>query len=129
MDTKTVIFFCNWSTNPGLQLSRFPAYELGTKQKYIVSMCSGRISPEIILKIFQKKIGGVLIAACPQDACEHDGNYKTVGRVALLKIMLHQMGINPERLQLSWIDKGEAAKLKQEVQTFYDKINQLGPIE
>jgi len=128
MNIKTVIFYCNWSTYPGLQLSRFSNNQPET-HKYLVSMCSGRISPELVLQTFQKGVGGVLIAACPQDACEHDGNYKTVGRVALLKIMLHQMGINPERLKFVWIDKGESAKLLQTVNSFTEKINKLGPIK
>jgi len=128
MNIKTVIFYCNWSTYPGLQLSRFNNHQPETQHKYLVSMCSGRISPELILQTFQKGVGGVLIAACPQDACEHDGNYKTIGRVALLKMMLRQMGINPNRLKLEWIDKGEAAKLNQAVNSFTEEINKLGPV-
>lgn len=128
MNTKSVIFYCNWSSYPGLKLSRTLNMQPETQHKYLVSMCSGRISPELILQTFKKGVSGVLIAACPEDKCEHDGNYKTVGRIALLKIMLGQIGIDPQRLQLAWIDKGETAKLHQVVKSFTEAINNLGPI-
>jgi len=70
----------------------------------------------------------VLIASYPDDKCEHDGNYKTVARVALLKKMLGQFGLDPSRLKLEWIDKGESAKLKGAVDTFMGEIRKLGRV-
>lgn len=128
MKTKTVVFYCNWSTYPGLQFSRILSQQTDNQHKFLVSMCSGRISPELILQTFQKGVSGVLITACPEEKCEHDGNYKTVGRITLLKMMLYQIGINPDRLRLEWVDKGESAKLQQIVNNFVDDINNLGPI-
>ncbi len=54
----------------------------------------------------------MLIASCPDDKCEHDGNYKTRRRVILLKGTLKQFSIEPQRLKLDWINKSEFAKFK-----------------
>ncbi len=129
MSVKTVVFFCNWSAYPGMQMSHNPLVEVNNKNKMLVSMCSGRISPELVLGAFQKGAWGVLITACPEDKCEHDGNFKTFGRIALLKIMLQQMGVESQRVKLEWIDKGEAAKLKSTMDTFTDEIEALGPVQ
>jgi coenzyme F420-reducing hydrogenase delta subunit len=43
-------------------------------------------------------------------------------------MMLYQIGINPDRLRLEWVDKGETAKLQQIVNRFVDDINKLGPV-
>lgn len=129
MNAKTVIFFCNWSAYPGMQLSQNPLEKYDSDQRLLVSMCSGRISPELILKAFRKGAWGVLITACPVEKCEHDGNYKTYGRIVLLKMMLQQIGIDSERLRLEWIDKGEAVKLGQAIKDFNHKINELGPVQ
>ena len=94
----------------------------------MVSMCSGRVSPELIVQSFQNGAWGVMVAACPPDSCEHDGNYRTVGRIALLKTMLQQLGVDSQRLRLEWIDKGEAAKLKQTVDGFVAGMDNLGPV-
>ncbi len=128
MNAKTVIFFCNWSTYPGLQFSQNVFKKYNSDNKKLVSMCSGRISPELILHSFKKGAWGVLITACPVDKCEHDGNYKTVGRVSLLKIMLQQLGVESERLKLEWIDKGEEVKLEKAISIFINEMNELGPL-
>ncbi len=128
MSAKAVIFFCNWSAYPGLQMSQNPLEKTKDDQKLLVSMCSGRVSSELIFETFSKGAWGVLVAACPPDSCEHDGNYKTVARIKLLKNMLEQMGVDPGRLKMEWIDKGESAKLEQAVDTFVKEIEALGPL-
>jgi len=50
MGVKTVIFYCNWSTYPGLQMSRMGLEKADLDRKLVVSMCSGRVSPELITK-------------------------------------------------------------------------------
>ena len=129
MSAKTVVFFCNWSAYPGLQLSRNPLAQSNPDEKLMVSMCSGRISPELILEAFRKGAWGVLITACPVDKCEHNGNYKTHGRISLLKTMLQQIGVDSNRLKLEWIDKGEAAKLKSAIDAFEDEVEKMGPVQ
>ena len=127
MDAKTVVFFCNWSSYPGLQMSKLPDNPV-ENNKLLVSMCSGRISPELIWEAFKKGAWGVMVSACPKDKCEHDGNYQTVGRVSLMKEMLSQMGYESDRLHLEWIDKGESAKLKTAIDEFAKRMDALGPL-
>ena len=128
MKEKAVIFYCNWTSFPGLQLSQSALGENNSGQQLLVSMCSGRLTPEIILQAFDKGAWGVMVTACPPEKCEHDANYKTLARVSLLKTLIHQMGIESNRLQFEWVDKGEAGKLKNVVDTFVDEIKQLGPL-
>ena len=128
MSAKTVIFFCNWSSYPGLQLSQPNTDPQKDNQKLLVSMCSGRVSPELIIQSFKHGAWGVMVTACPPDSCEHDGNYRTVGRISLLKNMLDQLGYDPDRLRLEWIDKGEAQKLEQSIKLFEMDIEKLGPV-
>ena len=129
MDLKTVVFYCNWSSYPGLQLSRSALEQEDSSHKLLVSMCSGRVSPELIVNSFKHGAWGVMVAACPADSCEHDGNYQTVGRIALLKNMLEQLGIASDRLKLEWIDKGEAGKLQGAIKAFNETVEKLGPVD
>ncbi len=127
MNTKAVVFYCNWSAYPGFQFSQSLLEKPELDRKLLVSMCSGRISPELILEAFYRGAWGVMVTACPPDKCEHNGNYKTVARITLLKKMLSQFGFDPNRLKLEWIDKGEASKLKGAVDTFMGEIRKIGP--
>ena len=123
---KITTFCCNWSVLPGLRLSNLSTDE---EDKIIVTMCTGRVGPELIMQAFEYGAWGVLICACPLGECKHDANYKTLRRVLLLKRMLSQLNIEPERVRIEWIDTGEVAKLQNAVNDFYDAMEKLGPIK
>ncbi len=122
---KIMAFCCDWSVQPGLRLSDFQEEE----EKAIVTMCSGRVGPELIVQAFEYDAWGVLICACPLGECEHDANYKTLRRVFLLKRMLSQFNIEPERVRVEWVDTGEVGKLQNAWNVFYEEMKKLGPIK
>jgi len=127
-DMKLIVFCCNWSVFPGMQLSESPTL---IKMPYgvIVSMCSGRVAPELILDAFEEGAWGVMVAGCPPEECDHDGNYKTRRRLLLLKNFLEQLGIEPKRLRLDWFSTGESAKLNKAIDGFVKELEKLGPIK
>jgi coenzyme F420-reducing hydrogenase delta subunit/NAD-dependent dihydropyrimidine dehydrogenase PreA subunit len=126
-DMKAIIFCCNWSMFPGMQLSESPTL-VKTPYGIIVSMCSGRIAPELILNAFEKGAWGVMVAGCPPEECDHDGNYKTRRRLVLLKYVLKELNIDPKRLKLEWFSTGESAKLQNAINGFIKDLEKLGPI-
>jgi len=125
---KLIVFCCNWSVYPGLQLSVSPNL-IRTPFGIIVTMCSGRVAPELILNAFSEGAWGVMISGCPPEECEHNGNYKARRRILLLKNLLKQLNIEPERIRLEWVSTGESMKLKQAITDFADEIAKLGPIK
>ena len=122
--SRFLIFCCNWELYPGLRLSRTEGPQTDT-HTVIVNMCSGRIEPELILEAFNKGVDGVMIACCPPDECEHDGNYKAMRRVAFLKCLLPELGIESSRLKIDYFKAKEGAKLKNEVDKFIKDIFSL----
>lgn len=125
---KLLVFACNWSLFPGMQLSETPTL-VKTPYGVIVSMCSGRVAPELILDAFEKGAWGVLVAGCPPEECDHDGNYKTRRRLMLLKKILRELNIEPERVKLEWFSTGESAKLKNSIDDFVKELEKMGPIK
>ncbi len=53
---------------------------------------------------------------------------KAASRTALLKKMLKQFEIEPERLKLEWISAAEAQKFAQVITEFTGEIKKLGPM-
>ena len=127
-EKKLIVFTCNWSLFPGMQLSESTTL---VKMPYgiIVSMCSGRIAPELILDALEEGAWGVMVAGCPPEECDHDGNYKTRRRLVLLKHILKDLNIDPERIRLEWFSTGESAKLKTAIDTYMKDLETLGPIK
>jgi len=48
--------------------------------------------------------------------------------VTLLKNVLPQLGIEPERLRLEWISASEGIKFRSTVNEFIDQVSELGSL-
>jgi F420-non-reducing hydrogenase iron-sulfur subunit len=93
-------------------------------------MCSGRMDPTFVLKAFQEGADGVLMAGChPGDCHYQSGNMKTLRRIPLLKRLMSQLGIEPERLRLEWVSASEGEIYKNVINEFVEQIRALGPLD
>ncbi len=91
-------------------------------------MCSGMVSPDLILRALSKGADGVLVIGCHLGECHYlEGNYSAAKRVAILKKLLAFAGINPERLRVDWLSSAEAPTLVRVVTEFSRQIKALGP--
>ncbi len=128
-EPKIIVFCCNWCSYAGADLAGTSRLKIKPNFRTIRTMCSGRIEPSFIVHAFAKGADGVMIAGCHPGDCHYDsGNYKARRRAMLLKNMLPQLGIEPERLRLEWISASEASKFQSTVNEFIDEITELGPL-
>ncbi len=126
---KAIIFACNWSYFPELQASRLPESETREKSyEILVNMCGGRLEAQTLMAPFLHNAWGVMAAVCPDGDCRHDGNLRAKKVIDSLHKTLKSIEINPERVQLVQIPAGDKTLFQAEIDTFVDKLNQLGPI-
>ena len=127
---KIVVFCCNWCSYAGADLAGTSRLKMKPYFRIIRTMCSGRIEPTFVLHAFSHGADGVVVAGCHPGDCHYSyGNYKARRRVNLLKNMLPQMGIEPERLKLEWISASEGTKFQSTINNFIDEIIKLGPLK
>lgn len=128
-EPKIVAFFCNWCTYMASDLAGTSRLIYAPNARVIRMMCSGRVDPQFVLHAFKNGADGVLIGGChPGDCHYQEGNYKALRRYKLLREMLKQFGIEPERLRLEWIAASEGDRVKQVVDEMTDEIRKLGPL-
>jgi len=126
---KVVVFCCNWCSYAGADLAGTSRMKIKPYFRVIRAMCSGRIEPTFVFQAFAQGADGVMIAGChPGDCHYNSGNYKAMRRVMLLRNMLPQLGVEPERLRLEWISASEASKFRSAVNGFIDEVTELGPL-
>jgi F420-non-reducing hydrogenase iron-sulfur subunit len=121
-------FLCNWCSYAGADLAGTSRIKYPPNIKSIRVMCSGRVDSVFILEALKKGADGVLVAGChPGDCHYQSGNYKTNRRIMLLKKLLDNMAVEPERVRFEYISASEGQKFAQVVTDFVDELKKLGP--
>jgi F420-non-reducing hydrogenase iron-sulfur subunit len=124
-----VMFRCNFCSPPGAERALASRLKDNFRPIIIKTSCTGRIDPTFVFDAFVKGADGVMIAGCPPGDCHYvTGNYKAGRNVLLLKRVLSQLGVEPERLKGEWLPASEAPRILLSLNEFVDKVIALGPL-
>jgi len=124
-----VILRCNFCSPPGAERAMASRLKDNFRPILIKTNCTGRIDPTFVIDAFVKGADGVMIAGCAQGDCHFvSGNYKAVRNILLLKRMLTQLGIEPERLRTEWLSTSESPRFLTSLNDLVDKVTTLGPL-
>lgn len=128
-EPKIVGFLCNWCSYAGADLAGVSRFQYPPNLRVIRVMCSGRVHPSHVMEALKNGADGVLVAGChPPNDCHYiSGNLKAARRVALLKKVLKQLGMNEKRLRLEWISAAEGEKFAHVITEFTQELKELGP--
>ena len=128
-EPRIVAFMCNWCTYAGADNAGVARMQSPANVLPIRVMCSGRVSPEMVLRTFRAGADGVLVMGCHIGDCHYSsGNHRTAKRMPLLRNLLSYVGINPDRLRLAWVSAAEAPRFVQVTTEFVEQIRELGPL-
>jgi F420-non-reducing hydrogenase iron-sulfur subunit len=128
-EPKIIGFLCNWCAYAGADLAGISRIQYPPNIRIIRVMCSGRVDPLFVLEALKNGADGVLIGGChpPSDCHYLSGNFKAWRRTLLLKRVLAQFGIEPERLRIEWISASEGDKFARVVKEMVEELKKLGP--
>jgi F420-non-reducing hydrogenase iron-sulfur subunit len=128
-EPRIIGFLCNWCAYAGADLAGVSRIQYPPNIRIIRVMCSGRIDPAFVLEAFKDGADGVLVAGChlPSDCHYISGNFKAMRRINLLRRVLKDFGIEPERLRLEWISASEGDKFAAVVRSMVEDLKKLGP--
>jgi F420-non-reducing hydrogenase iron-sulfur subunit len=127
---KILAFLCNWCSYAGADLAGTSRLQYPPSIFPIRVMCSSRVDPLFIIGAYLGGADGILVAGCHPGDCHYQkGNYFTRRRFALLKKIFETLGLDSERLRLSWISASEGPKYAKITTEFTEKIKQLGKNE
>jgi coenzyme F420-reducing hydrogenase delta subunit len=127
-EPKIVAFLCKWCSYAGADLAGGSRTKYPPNVRIIRVPCSGRIDPKLVLKSLERGADGVLISGCHPGDCHYtDGNYHARRRMLMLFKLLEFVGVDPRRVQMSWVSASEGAKWAEVVEGVTQSIKSLGP--
>ena len=129
-EPKIIAFLCNWCSYAGADLAGISRIQYPPNVRIVRVPCSGRVNPLYIIKSLQHGADGVLVSGCHPGDCHYiSGNYYARRRFALLKNLLEFVGIEPGRVNFSWVSAAEGEKFSQVVKDVVETVKALGPAE
>lgn len=128
-EPKIVAYACTYCSYPGADLAGTSRIKYSPNVNIIRVLCSGRISPELILRTFREGADGVLVLGCHYGDCHFiNGNHRTAKRIPILQRILEFSGIESERLRLEWVSASEGERFAQIVDEFTETVRELAPM-
>jgi coenzyme F420-reducing hydrogenase delta subunit len=127
-EPAVLAFVCNWCTYTAADLAGTSRLAYPVNLRLIRVMCTGMIDPKFILKAFLEGADAVLVSGCHPGDCHYiNGNYKARRRIKLLKEILPQFGIEPQRLRLTWIGASDGVDFAHTAEDMVSAVREMGP--
>jgi coenzyme F420-reducing hydrogenase delta subunit/ferredoxin len=128
-EPKIIAYLCTWCSYTGADTAGIARLKSPANIRAVRVPCSGRVSPELIMRTFDQGADGVLVLGCHLGECHYEsGNHRTAKRLPVLKALLQFAGLEPERLRLDWVSASEGERFSRIVTEFCDEVRQLGPV-
>jgi len=126
-DEPTIVaFLCNWCSYAGADLAGVSRLQYPANVRVIRVPCSGRVDPLYIIKALQEGADGVLVSGCHPGDCHYiSGNLVAKRKFAMLKSFLKYVGIEPERVQFSWVSASEGGRFAALIEKVVGDIKKL----
>lgn len=127
-EPKIVAFLCNWCSYAGADLAGTSRIQYPANVRIIRIPCTGRIDPIFVVRALLEGADGVLVSGCHPGECHYtSGNYYARRRFTVLRELLDLLGVEPERLTLSWVSASEGEKFSEVVEEVVESVKQVGP--
>lgn len=125
---KIIGFLCTWCSYTGADLAGTARMKIPPSLRVVRVMCSGRIDPLFVLRSFLKGADGVIMMGCHPGDCHYQkGNYSARRRYVTLNTIFDTLGLEKDRIGLSWVSASEAPRYAQVTKEFAEKVKNLGP--
>lgn len=91
-------------------------------------MCSGRVTPGLVLKAFELGADGVMVCGCEKGACHYSfGNERQVEMFETSRKLAGLIGLEHERLRVDWLSPDGGEGLCKAMTEFVEQVTLVGP--
>lgn len=90
--------------------------------------CTGKLDAGYLMNAFERGVDGIIVAGCLEGGCHfQEGNLRAKNRTALVRQVLAEAGLEPERLQMFNLSSAEGQTFAGIVELMTTRVRELGP--
>ncbi len=128
-EPRIIAFLCTWCSYTGADTAGIARIKSPANVRAIRVPCSGRVSPELVMRTFDQGADGVLVLGCHIGECHYDtGNHRAAKRLPILHALMKFTGLEPERFHLDWVSASEGERFSHIAIEFTEAVRALGPV-
>lgn len=125
---RIVVFACNWCSYAGADTAGVNRIQYSPNFRIVRTMCSGRVTPGMVLKAFKLGADGVLVSGCHLGDCHYIfGNYRAIENFERTQAIIKTLGLEEGRLRLEWVSAAEGPRFGKLIDEFVGEVTKLGP--
>jgi len=123
-----VAFCCHFCAYAAADLAGALRVQCPPTVRVVKLPCTGRVDILHLLKAVEDGADGVYVAGCLEGDCHYiSGNLKAKKRVAYVKKVLEDIGLEPERVEMYNMSAAQGARFAEIAREFTERIQELGP--
>ena len=123
-----VAFCCHYCAYAAADLAGTMRLQYPGAVRVLRLPCTGKIEVNYLLAAFERGVDGVIVAGCLEGGCHfQEGNLRARRRVERAKVLLQEIGLEPERLEMFNLSSAEGARFAEIVTEMSGRVAKLGP--
>ncbi len=127
-EPKIVAYCCNFCAFAAADLAGAMRLQYPHNVRIIRLPCTGKVDAIHLMKAFEEGADGVFVAGCLEGQCHYlEGNLRAKKRVAYVKRLLAEVGIEPERIDMFNLSSAMGGRFAEIVEEMTQRIKELGP--
>lgn len=127
-EPKVVAYCCTYCAYTAGDLAGSMRLEYASNVRVIKILCTGKIDAVLLLRAFEDGADAVYVAGCALGDCHFlEGNHRAIQTVAHTKILLAEIGLEPERLEFFHVPASAGPLFAQRANEMTQRARTLGP--
>ena len=127
-EPKVVAFCCTYCAYTAGDLAGSMRLEYAPNVRVVKILCTGKIDAVLLLRAFEDGADAVYVAGCNLGDCHFlEGNLRAIRTVAQTKLLLEEVGLEPERLEFFHVPASAGPLFAQRADEMTERARKLGP--
>jgi len=123
-----IAFCCQYCSYSAADLSGSMRLQYPPNVRIVRTPCTGRLEVNFFMKAFENGADGILVAGCLEGGCHFtEGNFLAKGRVGYTQTILHESGLEEERIRMINVSAAGARPLVDHINDLIETVKKLGP--